>query len=168
MSAPDLPEIFGNYALRDFIELIAPTGVSWLPQTLGWRWLAVGLALITLRALYNWLRQWVRDRYRREADKRLQQIIESSEPENFLHDVNRLLKLTAMVAFGRQDVARLSGSEWVTFLNAQCTEPSFTSEEEVLLEQGAYCSKPPSEATRNELIQACRQWVSAHGTQPHV
>ena len=36
MSAPPLPEAFGNYALGDFVEVISPASISWLPQTPGW------------------------------------------------------------------------------------------------------------------------------------
>ena len=35
MSAPPLPDIFGNYILGDFVEVVSPENVSWLPQTVG-------------------------------------------------------------------------------------------------------------------------------------
>ena len=33
VSAPPLPETFGNYALGDFAEVVSPAAISWLPQT---------------------------------------------------------------------------------------------------------------------------------------
>ena len=72
MSAPALPEIFGNYLLgEEFVEVVSPAVVSWLPQTAGWACLgAVCLALL-MRYGYRRLRQWYRNRYRREALARL-------------------------------------------------------------------------------------------------
>ena len=29
MSAPPLPDIFGNYALGEFVEVVAPNAISW-------------------------------------------------------------------------------------------------------------------------------------------
>ena len=41
MSAPPLPDTFGNYALGDFFEVVSPAAISWLPQTAGWAWLGL-------------------------------------------------------------------------------------------------------------------------------
>ena len=65
MSAPPLPEAFGNYALGDFAEVVSPAAVSWLPQTVAWRWLAAALAVYLLYRGWRWLRHWHRNRYRR-------------------------------------------------------------------------------------------------------
>ena len=109
MSAPPLPELFGNYALRDFFEVISPDSISWLPQTVGWRWLAAGLLLLAVRYSWRTLRHWYRNRYRREAIKRLQEVSKNYGSPEFLTDLNRVLKITALVAYSREQVARLSG-----------------------------------------------------------
>ena len=72
MSAPPLPEVFGNYALGDFVEVVSPAGVSWWPQTVGWLWLGAGLLAYLGLRLWRFLRHWYRNRYRREAIARLQ------------------------------------------------------------------------------------------------
>ena len=71
MSAPPLPEVFGNYALGDFAEVIAPEAISWLPQTAGWLWLGIVLMLVAMRYSAKKLLHWYRNRYRREATEQL-------------------------------------------------------------------------------------------------
>ena len=58
MSAPPLPDIFGNYVLGDFAEVVSPQAISWLPQTIGWAWLGVALLVLLLRYLFKWIRKW--------------------------------------------------------------------------------------------------------------
>ena len=122
MSLPALPDIFGNYALGDFNEVASPPAVDWLPQTPGW-YLVGALVLYWLaRAGWRRLKHWYRNRYRGEAVRQLA-AIETSD--DLVVEVNRLLKLTALAAFPRPQVAALSGESWTEFLNAQCEQPVF-------------------------------------------
>ncbi len=168
MSAPDLPETFGNYALGEFVEVVAPGSINWLPQTSGWWWLAAGLSLLIVRALIKRLRRWPQNRYRREAEIRLRALDEGNCEENFVLEINRLLKITAMVAFGREPVARLSGNAWVAFLNAQCPQPAFSHSQEQLLAHTAYSPEPPDAQARSQLLAACMHWVKNHEIEPHA
>ena len=128
MSAPDLPEIFGNYVLGEFVEVVSPEGVSWLPQTAGWYWLGAVLLALLIRYAWRRLQRWYRNRYRREAAARLRQLTAELSPERAPLELNRLLKLTAMAGFSRDAVAQLHGEAWVDFLNSQCDAPPFTAE----------------------------------------
>ena len=125
MSAPPLPDIFGNYVLQDFVEVVAPTAISWLPQTKGWLILGLVLIAFLLRYCARRVRLWYSNRYRREAEKRLQELEQAAVQSKLLSELNRLLKLTAMAAFSREQVARLSGDEWVDFLNSCCPTAPF-------------------------------------------
>jgi hypothetical protein len=167
VSAPDPPDIFGNYLLGDeFVEVVSPAAVSWLPQTVGWAWL--GLILLALLLGYGWqrLRRWYRNRYRREAIARLVRLDGSGPMGNWLVELNKLLKLTALAGFPRERVARLSGEEWIDFLNRQCAEPPFSSEQRQLLANGIYRATVPGEDTRRELLEASLTWVRTH-EDPH-
>ena len=162
MSAPPLPEVFGNYALGDFVEVVAPTAVSWLPQTVGWFWL--GMALLAFGLYRGWLklRHWYRNRYRREAEARLQNLAAESDGYELVCEINRLLKLTAMVAFSRQQVARLSGADWTEFLNRQCQSPAFSPDQARLLAVGPYGAMTVDQAGARQLIAASLNWVRQH------
>ena len=109
MSLPPLPDIFGNYALGDFNEVVSPPDVG-------------QLGLVLLRRLWRALLHWQRNRYRGEAERRLARLALDHElPVR----VNEILKLSAMAAFSRQQVASLSGPKWPGFLNATCDTPPF-------------------------------------------
>jgi hypothetical protein len=162
MSAPPLPEIFGNYALGDFVEVVAPAGVSWWPQTAGWWWLGAALAFLVARRGWQWLRHWHRNRYRREATALLRQLAPAAAGGSLVAEVNRLLKLTALAAFPRQQVAQLSGADWVEFLNRQCPAAPFDAAQRELLALAPYRSGAPDEDSGRQLLAASLAWVREH------
>jgi hypothetical protein len=168
MSAPPLPDAFGNYALGDFVEVVAPAAINWLPQTTGWWWLGAALLALLVRYCWRRLRHWHRNRYRNEAIEHLQQLASSTDHATVLAELNRLLKLTALTAFSREQVARLSGADWVSFLNSQCPTPPFSQEQGQLLAVGAYSAQPVAADTFEQLLAACLIWVREHENMHHV
>jgi hypothetical protein len=163
VSAPALPETFGNYLLgEEFVEVVSPVAVSWLPETAGWGWL--GLILLALLLRFGWkrLRLWYRNRYRREAIARLRRLTDSGETESWLVELNKLLKLTALAGFSRQQVAHLAGQEWIDFLNGQCAEPPFSPKQRELLATGVYRAAAPEGNARKQLLAASITWVRTH------
>ncbi|MFT7048528.1 MAG: hypothetical protein ACJAZE_000915 [Halioglobus sp.] len=165
MSAPPLPELFGNYALHDFFEVIPTDSVSWLPQTGGWHWLAALLLLLSLRCAWRSLRLWYRNRYRREAIKRLREVSSNYDSAEFLTDFNRVLKITALVAYSREQVARLSGEQWVKFLNRKCHNPPFDHELSLLLATTTYRQQSMQKSLQKQLLEAGLVWVKEHQEQ---
>jgi len=163
VSAPPLPDVFGNYALGDFVEVVSPAGVDWWPQTPGW-WLAGALVgFLTARAAWRRLRHWYRDRYRREALVRLTAIegAESNDSE-LIRQLNTLLKLTAMAASSRDTVASLTGDAWPRYLNGECEAPAFDSVNASLIASGSYRSTPVNPAQRRNLLNAASTWIREH------
>lgn len=166
MSAPPLPKVFGNYALKDFAEVIPPEGISWLPQTTGWLWL--GLAILGLALYHGWrgLKHWYRNRYRREALSRLRALANPNDPGELIADINRVLKITALVAYSRENVAKLSGQSWVDFLNQQCEQPPFSAEQRELLATAVY-RRQEIGSQHDQLLQASALWVEQHKEPLH-
>lgn len=162
MSAPPLPEAFGNYALGDFVEVVAPAAISWWPQTVGWWWLGAALGAIAAHRGWQCLRRWYRNRYRREAAARLRRLAGATDGNMAVADINRLLKLTALAAFSREQVARLSGEEWVNFLNRHSPTPAFSPEQGRLLALGTYTGKAIDANTGQQLLAASLAWVLGH------
>ena len=162
MSAPPLPEAFGNYALGDFVEVVSPADVSWLPQTAGWAW--VGIALLLFAGHRGWraLRHWYRNRYRREAASRLRQIDIDSAGIELVAEINKLLKLAAMAAYSREAVASLYGAEWMDFLNSRCPQPAFTPDQQSLLTSGVYRQQALDASTGRSLVASSLSWIREH------
>ncbi|MCX2978406.1 DUF4381 domain-containing protein [Candidatus Marimicrobium litorale] len=163
MSAPPLPDIFGNYILGDFVEVVSPVSVSWLPQTAGWACLGALLGGLFLFRGAKRLRRWHHNRYRREAIDRL---VHTTDQSFSIVALNKLLKLTALSAFPREQVARLSGEEWVSFLNRQCESSPFSPALGKIIADGAYRQSQLTHSTREELVAAALSWIRDHKS-PH-
>lgn len=162
MSAPPLPEIFGNYALGDFVEIVAPDAISWWPQTAGWAWVALLLGLVLARKLWRRGRQWYRNRYRREALARLEDLESHRASADFPREINRLLKLTALAAWSRTGVASLSGQDWIDFLNQHCQPAPFQPPLAELLASGPYTTVAMDPDSGLHLLEASRTWIAEH------
>lgn len=165
-SIPSLPDVFGNYALGEFSEVVVPPAVSWLPRTAGWAWLAALCLLLIARWAIRCGKKWLSNRYRREARQRLAQMRTTYSGDDFLYELNRLLKLTAMAAFPREQVAQLSGKSWTTFLNTQCPDAPFTPQLNEWLANGPYSQTVPDADTCAALSTAALQWINLH-RRPH-
>ncbi|MEP1470025.1 MAG: DUF4381 domain-containing protein [Halieaceae bacterium] len=165
MSAPPLPETFGNYALGDFVEVVSPTGISWLPQTIGW-WFIAGILIVYLsRWAWRHLVHWYRNRYRKEALARLSRIPPS---DSYLAELSKLLKITAVTAYNRPETAQLAGAPWPAFLNQKCDTKPFDEELSTLLAEGVYREVMLSEVQRDRLLAAARIWVKSHRENEHL
>ncbi|PYY67732.1 hypothetical protein CRX42_25510, partial [Pseudomonas jessenii] len=77
-------------------EMALPEPVSYVPQTWGW-WVLLALlivALVVTGARRYW--QWRRDRYRREALLRLEELQQRSNDLSALRELPELLKRVAI------------------------------------------------------------------------
>jgi hypothetical protein len=160
MKAPALPEIFGNYALGDFVEVTPPPAISALPQTVGWVCLAAGLFLVL--AFYAWkkLRHWYHNRYRREALLALQRLASNNHADAI--QLNNLLKRVALAAYPREQVASLAGAQWGIFINRQCPEQIFNAEQLDILINRSYQPASIDPVKLAHLGAAVEQWITAH------
>jgi hypothetical protein len=134
-SLPELPPRFGNPLLRgDLAEIESIGSIDWLPQTAGWA--VVALAVSGWLSWHGWAlgRRWFRNRYRREALTRLTAI--KSRPN--LEAINALLKLTAIAASSRKEVASLTGTRWCLWLQERTPTPLFSDDTLTLLGESLY------------------------------
>ena len=163
MSAPELPAIFGNYALGDFNEVIPPPDISWWPATNGWLIVAALAGFYVAKLAYRKLRLWWLNRYRREARQRLRLISKGpAQGQALVEQLNTLLKLTAMQADSRQAVAALSGEHWVTYLNNRCESAPFDALSAQFLARGSYQALPMDPTGRIALLTCCDTWLIQH------
>ena len=156
---PALPEPFGNPLLRDFSEIVPASSVDWWPQTPGWYVLGFGLALWLVVKGWRAARRWLRNRYRREALRRLAQLdADLGHPAA----VNALLKTTAIEASSRVEVAGLSGASWVSWLKERVDQPFNSQIFERCLGAALYTSSPIDRETMAALSTAARSWIQHH------
>ena len=161
---------FGNYMLNGLREISLPEPPSYLPQTIGWAILG-GIMLVALMLWGIILYQsWRRNRYRRLALLRLQELeqgaYQADTQATTLKELPILLKQTALAAYPRKQVASLSSDRWLTFLDNTYNGQGFTQGEGHLLAEIAYqpaeaIAQLPSEKVSN-LISLVRNWIAHH------
>jgi len=91
-------------------EMALPAPVSYAPQTWGW-WALLALLIVTLLVLgarRYW--QWRRDRYRREALVRLEELQQRSNDLSALRELPELLKRVALSMPSRQNTKPVGAS----------------------------------------------------------
>ena len=159
MSLPPLPDNFGNPIFQGQAEIVAASGIDWMPQTPGWLAVAALLVWLLSRAIWRRGRRWHRNRYRREALKRLE-IIAQQAGVGRLAALNETLKLAAMTASSRSAVASLAGDDWINWLNQRMPAPTFSGNSINLLRNALYESA--SADVDKQLIQEAKHWLERH------
>jgi hypothetical protein len=159
---PPLPEIFGNYTIRGITEVLGPEAISWLPSAPGWRYVALAvLALLAWRGWRTW-QSWRRNRYRRVALRQLDQLVDD-DGMGLLGALSALLKATALQAYPRAEVARLSGDHWLRWLDEHGDGASFSTGSATLLAESVYRGHSAQiGGDMQTLREEVRHWISAH------
>jgi hypothetical protein len=160
MSVPELPDAFGNYAIKGIREVLPPDAISWMPATAGWK--AVGVLALALACWFvvkRW-RRWRANRYRREALAALSALA-AAPPDEQLEAIAVLLKTSALNAWPRGEVAALSGQGWVAWLESADARLSPASRE--LLSTAQYRGTQAVDAAAvHNLAEEAAQWIRRH------
>jgi hypothetical protein len=143
--SPDLSK------LHDFYQ---PPPPSWVPQTAGWYGLLALFCVFAIWLIARSVARWLSNRYRREALRQLQ-----NAPAN---QFSALLKQTAMAVWPREDVASLSGEEWLRFLSESSGLEEFESAPGSLIEDAAISGQPMTADGEHRLRQLASEWVRTH------
>ncbi len=142
-----------------------PPPVSWWPPAPGW-WLAALLAAALLGLAFRWLwRRWAANRYRRLALAALTRLEarrraghEPSLP--LLREVAALLRRVAIARYGRPTVARLTGDQWLAFLDRTGNTDQFSTGPGRAL--GTMLYRPELEADTEAVCRLARRWIRRH------
>ncbi len=90
-------------------DIVIPEPISWWPPSVGWWVLGATLLVCVIAMLYRYYRQYRRNAYRRFALASLASATDCAS-------ISEIVKRTALVAYPREEVARLTGSEWNEWL----------------------------------------------------
>lgn len=142
---------------------------SYVPQTWGWWALLALLVLATTVWAVRRRRRWQRNRYRREALQRFEQLVQGlPDPQQRLPALRELPTLLKRVALSMADappVATLSGSQWQAFLAARAKvalPADFTSRLHTLAYAPATAVLALPEHEISALFTLSRQWIETH------
>lgn len=160
-------ETFGNYLVHGIDEILLPEVVTWWPSAPGWKVLGlIFLVWLLLRGI-RLARRWWRNRYRREALRRIKQLQQQagSNAMDVVAFLPYYIKVTALQAYPRAEVASLSGESWLAFLDAHYLGPPFVEGTGRKLLAVSYLPREQWQLNDNEsdrLIQMVRQWIVTH------
>lgn len=153
--------------LKD-IHLPSPI-LSW-PWAPGW-WILLSLALLLMAALVVFLlRHLQKNRYRQVALRELKTLEKDfKHQQDFsaatLAELSQLLRRCALHRYGSQEVARLSGDQWLQFLQNKVPDLGFSGATALLLTDAVYQHPDNLQASGQEitaLINMSKQWIRAH------
>ena len=146
--------------LRDYH---LPEPVSWWPPAPGW-WLLALLGLTLFIWLVRAVLKWRQGRAaRRSALRELKDLERTFDQQGdgpmLLRGLSRLLRRFALARFPRDQVAGLSGTAWLEFLDRQHPAQGFLNGPGRLLLDAPYRSAPTTEELP-DLIRLVRRWIA--------
>ncbi len=162
-------------SLQNLHDIAIPAPIPWVPPAPGWY--ALGfcvLLLLTWFSIKKYL-AWQRDRYRREALVTLAQIekglTDSAQYQQLLPQLPELVKRTAIAAYKRDQVASLSGTDWLAFIDKTGSTNLFTKGNGRLLVDCSFQSAIWFATLSNEqvsgLYKAVHHWINKHKQITH-
>ncbi len=168
MDQQQTPDPITQAALRSLHDIATPPPVAWWPQT--WGWAAIALLFVFVLTLWvlMFIRRYRRNAYRREAIRLINEIepkiLEPTTRTEAVLELAAILKRTALAAWPKQEVASLSGSAWVQFLDEHDDDGAGHALER-LLDDVEY--RPPGldrlpSNVCGDLIASARKWIERH------
>lgn len=137
--------------LHGFYE---PSPPPWTPQTVAWYCVFALAAIAAAWALVWLIRKRIRNRYRGEALHAL----ETTRADGF----SALLKRTALSAWPRDEVASLSGTAWLQFLEHAMSGSGFLVSPGNRVEAIAFGVANISAEDEAALRQLTARWIRRH------
>ncbi len=146
-------------------DLIPPPPVGWWPLAEVWWFIIVGsIGFITWFVWFLW-RNWYLDAYRREAQRRLDEIEtqwRQGELNNPVEPINILLKQVAVTAYTPEQRGNMTPEQWARFLRRSAVRVQAPEDLEAMIRL-AYAKDVSHETERIErFISFARQWIRRH------
>ena len=163
-------------SIAQLVDITAPNAIPWWPLAPAWYAIFVILGLCGLYGGALKRRQWLANRYRREALNELSRIsvVEAGR-------LNQVLRQAALIGLSQTSRAQecnsktsqsallsQTGKEWFALVNKTSPRELFTAEQVCLLEKLNYQNRNMSK--QDEMTQAeferlknlCERWVREH------
>ena len=149
--------------LSDLRDIHLPDPVSWWPPALGW-WMVFGLGIVLIVLAvwgYRRLRTPISYRSARHELKGLREAYAANRQDHKLvTGLSVLLRRYAMALYGREQVAGLTGQQWLNFLDKTGNTNTFTHGVGNVLASLPYGSR--ESANGDELLFVVEQWLKGN------
>ena len=142
-------------------SLIEPDAIPFTFNTIGWKVLFTVISIILIVSFIIWLKTYIKNKFRRKAVKNISNITSLKNPvkEIFIN-----LKIVAIKSFGRKNVAKLSGTEWLLFLNSKAKNIDFLLFEQEI-NQAIYKDENIDNDKLEQLITISIKWIKTYDTR---
>lgn len=153
-------------------DIHLPSAVGWWPLAPGWWFVAICCVLAMVAWYYRArLKQWFGHGTRRIALKKLDTILNNPElgKRHQIQEISALLRQTAISCYKRTDVAGLTGSDWLNFLDGEDPQRPFsTGIGQVLIDAPYQPDKTLDDDAFDieALAELARCWINLNTKQP--
>ncbi len=149
-----------TYILRDLHDVTVPESVSWWPQTIGWKLLALAVLIVLVYWSYKALCHWWNNRYRSEALTALNEL--NPQDNNMGNSLFSILKIVLVYLDSRN--ACLFDAAFLDKLDELCPEqPAFNDQTaKQWLQSLVNPNIELSSAQNAELIKRAQVWLKQH------
>jgi hypothetical protein len=158
---------FGQLLDQQLKTYHLPAPVSWWPPAPGW-WLLALIASITLFALLWWWRTTARRRAAARLALRELHTLRTRlamEPPELIPQLSRLLRRFVVARFAREQVAGLTGEDWLAFLDRHGGNGNFTQGIGRCLTLAPY--RPQPQVNTIELLALVENWIKNNPGSEH-
>lgn len=153
--------------LAQLRDIHLPQAISAWPPAPGWWILAVLLLALLAAVIYFIFKRIKANRYRRLAIKQLDDLASKNQQSiSYLQQLNGLLKQTAMIAQTSTattiSIARLSGQQWLQFLDQSSGTTQFQQSIGNVLADGPYSATEMDTESKQKLQRLALHWIKKH------
>lgn len=147
--------------LSQLHDIHLPSHVAIFPLAPVWYFILVCICALAVSFIKRYRAHVYHNLPKKQALKILNRIKDQPNQHAKLVQVALLLKRVAIHFHGRNRAARLSGEDWISFLNGTCHKsPLFSKQQSFLLTHMLYERKPHINETQiNNLIEKTAQWI---------
>lgn len=141
-------------------DIHLPPPVAWWPPPLGW-WLGLLLAAGVVYAIVHLRLRAKRPNIRRVGLRELDMLQTDATlaPGHKAQQLSILLRRIALSAYPREQVAGLSGREWLQWLDGLLADGRFTDGPGQALNDAPYRAEPLESVQLDALFALCRDWL---------
>lgn len=135
--------------------------VFWPPAPGWWLVAIVVFALLILGGIKGWRLIKIHQQRVRilKLLERLEQATTDSKTPEFLGQLSVLLRRLALMRYPREQIASLTGDDWLQFLDTSGGNGQFLRGPGRLLADGPYLRKKPDSMDTTALVSLVRSWI---------
>ncbi len=148
----------------DLGPIFEPAPIEFQFDTLGWYVLGAILLVVVVTMVFKGIRHYLKNAYRREAQRMVQTIIKQFNNQKdpaCLNDALVVLKGVAITTYSRSQVADLHGEQWMAFLDAKGKHITFKKYSHTI-KTALYKNEIANESEAIGVLRMALKWVKVH------